>query len=86
MRVIQEKKVRPVGRFAGRDRGRVRILSATHRNLSQMVPMASFREDLFYRINVIELHVPALSERGDDVLLLAEHILKLDPNVIGARR
>ena len=52
-----------------------RILSATHRNLGQLVAAGEFREDLYYRINVIELHVPALRERGDDVLTLAEHIL-----------
>jgi len=75
LRVIQEKKVRPVG--ASREESvDVRILSATHRNLSEMVARNEFREDLYYRINVIELHVPALRERGDDVLHLAEHILQ----------
>ncbi len=75
LRVIQEKKVRPVG--ASREETiDVRILSATHRNLSQMVARNEFREDLYYRINVIELHVPALRERGDDVLVLAERILQ----------
>ncbi len=75
LRVIQEKKVRPIG-ASQEDFIDVRILSATHRNLSQMVADDDFREDLFYRINVIELHVPALRERGDDVLLLAEYILE----------
>ena len=75
LRVIQEKKVRPVG-AAQEESVDVRILSATHKNLSQMVADGEFREDLYYRINVIELHVPALRERGDDILLLAEHILK----------
>ena len=74
LRVIQEKKVRPVG-ASQEETVDVRILSATHRNLAQMVADDEFREDLFYRINVIELHVPALRERGDDVLLLAEFIL-----------
>ncbi len=74
LRVIQEKKVRPVG-ASQEELVDVRILSATHRNLSSMVAKGEFREDLFYRINVIELHVPALRERGDDVLLLAERIL-----------
>lgn len=74
LRVIQEKKVRPVGASQEQPVD-VRILSATHQNLSKMVSEGSFREDLFYRINVIELRVPALRERGDDVLLLAEHIL-----------
>jgi len=74
LRVIQEKKVRPVG-ASKEESVDVRILSATHKNLSQMVADGEFREDLYYRINVIELHVPALRERGDDVLLLADHIL-----------
>tara|TARA_R110002096_G_scaffold116164_2_gene251730 strand:+ start:30488 stop:31789 length:1302 start_codon:yes stop_codon:yes gene_type:complete len=74
LRVIQEKTVRPVG-ASKEETVDVRILSATHRKLSDMVAEGEFREDLFYRINVIELHVPALRERGDDILLLAEHIL-----------
>jgi two-component system response regulator PilR (NtrC family) len=74
LRVIQEKRVRPVG-ASKEGLVDVRILSATHRNLAQMVASDDFREDLFYRINVIELHVPALRERGDDVLLLTESIL-----------
>jgi two-component system response regulator PilR (NtrC family) len=74
LRVIQEKKVRPVG-ASQEDAVDVRILSATHRNLAQMVANDEFREDLYYRINVIELRVPALRERGDDVLLLADFIL-----------
>ncbi len=75
LRVIQEKTVRPVG-AAAEEKVDVRILSATHSNLSEMVAAGEFREDLYYRINVIELHVPALRERGDDVLLLADHILQ----------
>lgn len=75
LRVIQEKKVRPVG-ASQEESVDVRILSATHRNLSKMVAGNEFREDLYYRINVIELPVPALRERGDDILLLAEHILR----------
>ena len=74
LRVIQEKKVRPVG-TSQEESVDVRILSATHKNLSRMVADGDFREDLFYRINVIELHVPALRERGEDILLLADHIL-----------
>lgn len=75
LRVIQEKKVRPIG-ASQEETVDVRILSATHRNLSEMVAKNEFREDLYYRINVIELNVPALRERGDDVLILAEHILR----------
>lgn len=74
LRVIQEKKVRPVG-ASQEESVDVRILSATHRNLAKMVADDEFREDLYYRINVIELHVPRLRERGDDVLLLADFIL-----------
>ncbi len=74
LRVIQEKKVRPVG-ASKEEAVDIRILSATHRNLAQMVADDAFREDLYYRINVIELRVPALRERGDDVLLLADFIL-----------
>ena len=79
LRVIQEKTVRAVG--ASKESSvDVRVLSATHRNLSEMVAAGEFREDLYYRINVIEINVPALRDRGDDVLLLAEHILaRLNP-------
>jgi two-component system response regulator PilR (NtrC family) len=74
LRVIQEKTVRPVG-ASSEEPANARILSATHRNLGQMVADSEFREDLYYRINVIELAVPALRDRGDDVLELADHIL-----------
>ena len=78
LRVIQEKSVRPVG-AAKEESVNARLLTATHKNLRNMVRDGEFREDLYYRINVIELHVPALRERGDDVLELAEFILhKLD--------
>ncbi|MGH8282679.1 MAG: sigma-54-dependent transcriptional regulator [Gammaproteobacteria bacterium] len=75
LRVIQEKAVRPVG-AAKEVPVDVRILSATHRTLVELVHASKFREDLYYRINVIELHVPALRERKDDIELLAEHILE----------
>jgi two-component system response regulator PilR (NtrC family) len=75
LRVIQEQTVRPVG-ASKEESVNVRILSATHRKLSELVAKSEFREDLYYRINVIEVHVPALRERGDDILLLADHILK----------
>jgi len=75
LRVIQEQTVRPVG--AEREETvNVRFLSATHKNLTEQVRQGEFREDLFYRINVIELNVPSLSSRGDDVLLLARSILE----------
>ncbi len=75
LRVIQEQTVRPVG-AAAEEQVNIRFLSATHRHLGDMVKKGDFREDLFYRINVIELRVPALRERGDDVLLLAGHIIE----------
>ena len=53
----------------------VRILSATHQDLEELVAEGNFREDLYYRINVIELHVPALRERGVDILILTKEIL-----------
>ena len=74
LRVIQEKTVRPVG-ASEEETANARILSATHRSLSNMVADGEFREDLYYRINVIELHVPALRDRGDDIGILAEHIM-----------
>jgi two-component system, NtrC family, response regulator PilR len=74
LRVIQERAVRPVGdtREIPVD---VRFVSATHQDLGQLVADGRFREDLYYRINVIELQVPPLRERGDDMVELAEHIL-----------
>mgnify|MGYP003955339927 CR=1 FL=1 len=53
----------------------VRILSATHKNLGQLVDRGEFRQDLFYRVNVIELHVPRLRERIEDIGVLANHFL-----------
>ncbi len=75
LRVIQEQSVRPVG-ASQEEAVNVRFLSATHKKLSDMVAKGEFREDLYYRINVIELMVPALRDRGEDVLLLAAHILE----------
>lgn len=74
LRAIQEKAVRPVG-AAQEIPVDVRILSATHKDLAKLVAQNQFRQDLFYRINVIELHVPSLRERRDDIPLLAEHLL-----------
>jgi two-component system, NtrC family, response regulator PilR len=75
LRVVQEKTVRPVGE-SREERVDVRILSATHRNLSDLVATGRFREDLFYRINVIELRVPPLRERSGDIPELANTILE----------
>ena len=75
LRVVQEKTIRPVGeaREATVD---VRILSATHKNLADLVAQGLFREDLYYRINVIELHVPALRERSADIAEIADAVLQ----------
>ena len=75
LRVVQEKTVRPLGE-SREERVDVRILSATHRNLSELVATGRFREDLFYRINVIELRVPPLRERREDIPDLAATILE----------
>ncbi|MGI9308242.1 MAG: sigma-54-dependent transcriptional regulator [Gammaproteobacteria bacterium] len=74
LRVIQEKNLRPIG---GTEEISVdvRILSATHHNLEELVAAGQFREDLFYRVNVIDVQVPPLRARGNDVTLLSEHIL-----------
>ncbi len=75
LRAIQEKAVRPVGdtKEVPVD---IRLLSATHKDLPGLVQEGEFRQDLFYRINVIELPVPALRDRPDDISLLADHILE----------
>ncbi|MDZ4261774.1 MAG: sigma-54 dependent transcriptional regulator [Pseudomonadota bacterium] len=75
LRAIQEKSIRPIGAQQELSVD-VRILSATHKNLAELVTEGSFRQDLFYRINVIELHVPSLRERRDDIAMLAEYCLK----------
>ena len=74
LRAIQEKSVRPVG-ANGEVPVDVRILSATHKNLAALVEEGRFRHDLYYRINVIELRVPPLRERREDLPQLAEAIL-----------
>ncbi len=74
LRAIQEKKIRPVGEQQEIPVD-IRLLSATHKNLNDMVRDGSFRQDLYYRINVIDLHVPSLRERSGDIPALVDHIL-----------
>jgi len=74
LRAIQERAVRPVGSQQEVPVD-VRILSATHKDLSALVDEGQFRQDLFYRINVINLHVPSLQERREDIPMLVEHVL-----------
>ena len=74
LRTIQEKAVRPIGAEQEIPTD-VRILSATHKDLAQLVEAGQFRQDLYYRLNVIQLPVPALRERSEDIPLLANHYL-----------
>lgn len=76
LRAIQEKTVRAIGDTKELPVD-IRILSATHKNLSQLVAAGEFRQDLYYRINVIELKLPALNDRRDDIPALAEYFLGL---------
>lgn len=82
LRVIQEKNVRPVGASIEVPLD-VRILSATHKDLAKLVEDGKFRHDLYYRINVIGLPVPALRERSEDIPQIAEAILKRLSGEIG---
>ncbi|BDH44910.1 two-component system response regulator GlrR [Salmonella enterica subsp. enterica serovar Choleraesuis] len=75
LRVLQERKVRPLGSNNDIDID-VRIISATHRDLPRAMEQGEFREDLFYRLNVVALRLPALNERGEDIPLLANHLLR----------
>ena len=74
LRVLQEREIRRVGSVHIK-KVNIRLVAATHRNLKQLASQGLFREDLYYRLNVIELQLPALRERGEDVLELADFIL-----------
>ena len=74
LRTIQEKRVRKVG-SPGEDAVDVRIISATHQNLKELVAQGKFRQDLFYRLNVLELRMPSLRECREDIPLLAQRII-----------
>lgn len=75
LRAIQEKAIRPIG-AAEEIKIDVRVLSATHKNLEKLVDEGEFRQDLFYRLNVIQLNVPSLRERQEDIELLAKYFLE----------
>ncbi len=76
LRVLQEKTVRPVGGIK-EEPCSARVIAATHRALEQMVAEGTFREDLFYRLHVVEMKVPPLRERSEDVPALIDHFLTL---------
>jgi transcriptional regulator with PAS, ATPase and Fis domain len=80
LRVLQERQFERVGGTAT-VQADVRLIAATNRNLDVAVERGQFREDLFYRLNVFAVHLPPLRERGDDVLLLADHFVR----TLGAR-
>lgn len=75
LRAIQEKAIRPIGSQQEISIN-VRILSATHKNLNELTKKGEFRQDLYYRINVIELEVPSLREHAEDIPILAKHLLQ----------
>jgi two-component system, NtrC family, response regulator PilR len=82
LRVLQERKVKPVGGVAEREID-VRIVAATNRDLEAEVERGGFRRDLFYRLNVIELHLPPLRARKEDVPLLVDHFVKKHAAALG---
>ncbi len=75
LRALQERQIRPVG-SAKTIPINVRVLSATHRDLQQAMADGSFREDLYYRLNVVNLPLPTLEQRAEDIPLLARHVLQ----------
>ena len=84
LRVLEDKQVRGVG-AKEIHRVDVRIVAATNKNLKEAIARGEFREDLFYRLNVLELKVPSLRERGRDIDLLARHFIDLYANKLGKR-
>src|SRR5262249_44550003 len=75
LRVLEDGMVRPVGSERSR-KVDVRVIAATHRDLAEMVKAKAFREDLFYRLDIIAVRIPSLRERADDVPLLVQHLLE----------
>ncbi|MBT3898937.1 MAG: sigma-54-dependent Fis family transcriptional regulator, partial [Gammaproteobacteria bacterium] len=82
LRVLQEGEVRRVGSVATK-KVSVRLIAATHRNLKELTQRGGFREDLYYRLNVVKLILPPLRDRNDDITTLADHFLKLNCDQLG---
>jgi two-component system response regulator GlrR len=74
LRALEERKIRPVGSHESHDID-VRVIAATHRKLEERIASGEFREDLYYRLNVVKLYIPTLVERREDIPLLANHFL-----------
>jgi two-component system response regulator GlrR len=74
LRALEERKIRPVGSHESFDVD-VRVIAATHRKLEERIASGEFREDLYYRLNVVKLYIPTLAERREDIPLLANHFL-----------
>jgi two-component system response regulator GlrR len=74
LRALEERKIRPVGSHETIEVD-VRVIAATHRKLEERIASGEFREDLYYRLNVVKLYIPALAERREDIPLLANHFL-----------
>ncbi|GFZ31115.1 sigma-54-dependent Fis family transcriptional regulator [Clostridium zeae] len=75
LRVIQEREVEKIGGVATR-KINIRIIAATNRNLERLVSEGKFREDLYYRLNVVTIEIPPLRERGNDIILISNHLIK----------
>jgi len=84
LRALQERVVQPVGSAKNREVD-IRVIAATNQNLEDAVARGSFRQDLYYRLNVIPIHLPALRSRKDDIPLLVKHFLKKHPGEGGGK-
>lgn len=84
LRLLQTKEVKPLGSNTIKEVN-VRIISATHKNLRNLIQKGEFREDLYYRLNVMPIHLPPLRERRDDIPILAKHFLAKHAPSVGRR-
>ena len=85
LRVLQENQVRPVGSTEAREVD-VRVISATHRDLQELMGEGKFREDLYYRLNVVNIKIPTLNDRREDIPLLVAHFLQIIAQEAGQER